>query len=88
MASQFKQQQASNSGPWKPKQSVQLIHEREPQVSAIQSVITTTDDPNALLVLLSISESGQVLSEAAGDLHDVAEMDYRFKSSFLLHQVL
>jgi hypothetical protein len=48
----------------------------KPNVSAILI-------PDKLLVLPLLTTSGQILSEAEGDLHDVKEMDFGFTSSFL-----
>ena len=66
MLDQFMVQQNTASAPWAPKVKV-------PLVSVIQM-------PDNNLVVPSVTESGVVLSESKGDLHDVQEMD----SSFIL----
>jgi hypothetical protein len=80
MAKQFKAQHASGSGPWTGK-AVNVI-DIEPLVASLQVTDTT-------LRVLSLSESGLILNEAEGDLHDVKEMDnlysHGFKSSVLHH---
>jgi hypothetical protein len=85
MLEQFKAQQASGAGPWSA-QSIKAVTV-EPQVAAIASVQTQ----DATLWTPNLNESGVILNEAEGDLHDVKEMDHNyshgFRSSFLLHQL-
>jgi hypothetical protein len=69
MLEQFKAQQASGAGPWVQK-DVRMLNIK-PQVAAIQV-------PDPALRIPALSESGIVLTEAEGDLHDVKEMDHMY----------
>jgi hypothetical protein len=71
MADQFKLHHQQLTGPW-----INQPCNPEPNVSAILI-------PDKLLVLPLLTTSGQILSKAEGDLHDVNKMDFGFTSSFL-----
>ena len=79
MLEQFKAQHVSTAGLWVPKSTVNVIH-FEPTVSTIQI-------PNLTLTVPAHHQSGTILNETKGGLHDVKEMDHNhshgFKSSFL-----
>ena len=77
MADQFKLHQQQSTGPWLPAASVRAI---DAQVSAIQV-------PDKDLVSPLLTESGVILTEAEGDLHDVKEMDFGFTSAFVRHHL-
>jgi hypothetical protein len=66
----------SGAGPWSA-QSVKAITV-EPQVAAIASVQT----PDPTLRTPNLNESGVILNEAEGDLHDVKEMDHNYSHSY------
>jgi hypothetical protein len=77
MADQFKLHHQQSTGPWLNQPRVQsVILPAKPNVSSILI-------PDKSLVSPSLTRSGQILSEAKGDLHDVKEMDFGFTSSFL-----
>jgi hypothetical protein len=77
MADQFKLHYQQLTGPWINQPRVQSITlPIEPNVSAILI-------PDKSLVLPLLTTSGQILSKAEGDLHDVKEMDFCFTSFFL-----
>jgi hypothetical protein len=57
----------------------------------IEPLVASLQVPDATLRVPSLSESGLILNEAEGDVHDVKEMDnlysHGFKSSFVLHHL-
>jgi hypothetical protein len=79
---QFKAQHAKGAGPRAQKSVKSAMF--EPLVAAVLVA-------DQKLVLPPLSQSGLVLNEVEGDLHDVKEMDFMykhgFKSSFLLHHL-
>jgi hypothetical protein len=85
MADQFKLHHQQSTGPWINQPRVQSVTlPIEPNVSAILI-------PDKLLVLPSLTTSGQILSEAEGDLHDekkwtLVSLPLSFDSIYLPNQ--
>ena len=61
------------------------------QTDQFDANVSAIQIPDPKLMVPSLTESGIILNEAEGDLHDVKEMDhmhnYGFKSSFLTHHL-